>query len=117
MPQRAREEAQRHFGCLGVDGLAIDSRRIVAENRLRPASLIRTGIEENVVTHTAAEDREFGAGDAGAKYFALDSMGTFWSFAPATISTGIAIFSRLVAVKAGPSAGAMAKTARMRGSR
>src|SRR5271170_2221048 len=52
-----------------------------------------------------------------AKNLALESRGTIVSAEPATIWVGMAILARESGSKAGPSAGAMAKMARMRGSR
>src|SRR5208282_6491325 len=52
-----------------------------------------------------------------AKNLALVSGGTVVSTAPATIFTGMEIFASESGSKAGPIAGAMAKMARMRGSR
>jgi hypothetical protein len=52
-----------------------------------------------------------------AKYFALLATGTLSSAAPATISTGIRMFLSPAGGNAGPNAGAIAKTARTRGSR
>jgi len=57
------------------------------------------------------------AGISAAKNFALEAIGIFWSDAPATISTGIEILSNAEAGNAGPRAGAIAKTERMRESR
>jgi hypothetical protein len=54
---------------------------------------------------------------SAAKYFALEAIGIFWSDSPATISMGIEIFLSAEAGNAGPSAGAIAKTERMRESR
>src|ERR1700722_14135877 len=52
-----------------------------------------------------------------AKNLALVSIGTVASTAPATICVGMEIFASESGSKAGPIAGAMAKMARMRGSR
>src|SRR4029077_2151679 len=52
-----------------------------------------------------------------AKNLALESGGTVVSTAPATICVGRIIFVSVSGSKAGPRAGAMAKMARIRGSR
>src|SRR5271167_96722 len=56
-------------------------------------------------------------GILAAKNLALVSIGTTVSTEPATICVGMAIFASESDENAGPSAGAMAKMARMRGSR
>src|SRR5580698_10164567 len=56
-------------------------------------------------------------GILAAKNLALVSRGTILSTAPATICVGMEILASAAGSKAGPSAGAMAKMARTRGSR